>query len=180
MRGRKPSKLALDPADIDRLHATAHRDCLPWYQVRRARIVLALVAGQRTCDVAAHLECGVATVWRTRERYLREGLDGLLADGREGRSGRLEQITPVQRAQVIELACLEPIAKGLHVTHWSSQDLARQAVADGIVDAIDGRAVRRILDAVAPAAAPHPLLADAAAGRAAQGAGRAGAVVLRE
>ena len=88
MRGRKPTKLSLDPADIDRLHATAHSDCLPWYQVRRARIVLALAAGQHTCDVAAHLECGVATVWRTGERYRREGLDGLLADGREGQEAR--------------------------------------------------------------------------------------------
>lgn len=46
------------------------------------------------------------------------------------------------------LACLEPVACGLHITHWSSEDLARQAMADGIVDAIDGRTVRRILDAV--------------------------------
>ena len=31
------------------------------------------------------------------------------------------------------LACLEPVARDLHITHWSSRDLARQAVADGIV-----------------------------------------------
>src|SRR5262249_3047700 len=54
----------------------------------------------------------------------------------------------LQKAQIIELACLEPIARGLHITHWSSADLARQAVADGIVDAISERSVRRILHAV--------------------------------
>lgn len=43
------------------------------------------------------------------------------------------------------MACLEPIAKGLHITHWSSQDLARQAQADGIVKAISPRTVRQIL-----------------------------------
>jgi hypothetical protein len=43
------------------------------------------------------------------------------------------------------LACLEPVAEGLHITHWTSQDLARQAVANGIVDAISARTVRRIL-----------------------------------
>ena len=117
MRGRKPSVLSLAPSDEDRLHTTAHSDSLPWYQVRRARILLALAAGQRKRDVAAQMECGVATVWRACERYRRDGLEGLLADGREGRSGRLEQITPVQRAQIVELACLEPIAKGLHITH---------------------------------------------------------------
>ena len=55
---------------------------------------------------------------------------------------------PLQRAQIIQLACLEPVARGLHITHWSSADLARQAVADGIVDAISPRSVRRILHAV--------------------------------
>jgi hypothetical protein len=43
---------------------------------------------------------------------------------------------------------LEPVAKGLHITHWSSADLARQAVADGIVDALSARTVRRILQEV--------------------------------
>jgi hypothetical protein len=40
---------------------------------------------------------------------------------------------------------LEPIAEGLHITHWTSTDLARQAVADGIVDSISPRTVERIL-----------------------------------
>src|SRR5437660_7208771 len=52
---------------------------------------------------------------------------------------------PLQRAQIVELACLEPVAKGLHITHWSSVDLARQAVADGIVADISPRTVRSIL-----------------------------------
>jgi hypothetical protein len=55
---------------------------------------------------------------------------------------------PLQRAQIVELACLEPIAEGLHITHWTPEDLARQAVADGIVDAISPRTVQRILHAV--------------------------------
>jgi hypothetical protein len=43
------------------------------------------------------------------------------------------------------LACLEPVAKGLHITHWTGADLARQAVAEGIVAAISPRTVRHIL-----------------------------------
>ncbi len=43
------------------------------------------------------------------------------------------------------MACLEPVAEGLHITHWTSADLARQAVADGIAEAISARTVRRIL-----------------------------------
>jgi DDE superfamily endonuclease len=55
---------------------------------------------------------------------------------------------PLQRAQIVELACLEPIADGLHLTHWTSQDLARQAVADGIVQHISPRTVWQILHEV--------------------------------
>ncbi len=55
---------------------------------------------------------------------------------------------PLQRAQIIQLACLEPVARGRHLTHWSSADLARQAVQDGIVEAISPRSVRSILHAV--------------------------------
>ena len=51
-------------------------------------------------------------------------------------------------SKIVELACLEPVAKGLHITHWSSEDQARQAVADGIVAHISPRAVRNILSAV--------------------------------
>lgn len=46
------------------------------------------------------------------------------------------------------MACLEPVARGLHLTHWSSEDLARQAALDGIIPAVSPRTVRRILDAV--------------------------------
>lgn len=56
---------------------------------------------------------------------------------------------PLQQAQLVQLACLEPIAQGLHITHWSSEELARQAVIEGIVPTISARTVRRILHDVA-------------------------------
>ena len=55
---------------------------------------------------------------------------------------------PLQRAQIVRLACLEPVVQGLHITHWTSKDLARQAVLDGIVTAISDRTIRRILNEV--------------------------------
>src|SRR6187402_3502121 len=60
----------------------------------------------------------------------------------------LRRFPPLQRAQIVELACLEPVALGLHITHWGSADLAREAVARGIVPAISPRTVRHILNAV--------------------------------
>ncbi len=136
MRGRRPEDLAIARRDVDVLHATAPSGPSPWFPVQRAKIVLAIAAGERPCTVAARVECDEATVWRACERYRRGGLASLFADGRQGHSGRSQQISPVQRAQIVELACLEPIAKGLHITHWSSEDLARQAVDDKIIPAV--------------------------------------------
>jgi hypothetical protein len=48
----------------------------------------------------------------------------------------------------VQLACLEPVARGLHITHWTSSDLARQAMLDGLVPTISDRTVRRILQQV--------------------------------
>ena len=148
MRGRKPEVLTILSSDVSELERVAHSDTSPWYQVRRARIVLGIAAGQRREDLASQLECDESTIWRTCQRYRDLGLGGLLADQRQGHSGRDLGITPVQRAQIVELACLEPVAKGLHITHWSSDDLARQAVADGIVARISPRTVRNILSDV--------------------------------
>jgi hypothetical protein len=39
-------------------------------------------------------------------------------------------------ALIVALAGLEPVAKGLHIIHWASGDLTRQAVLDGIVPAV--------------------------------------------
>src|ERR1700719_3572133 len=55
---------------------------------------------------------------------------------------------PLRRAQIVQLACLEPVAKGLHIAHWTSQDLTRQAIAEGIVQTISPRTVRQILHEV--------------------------------
>jgi transposase len=148
MRGRKPEVLTIRSPDVSELERIAHSDAAPWYQVRRARIVLGIAAGHRCEDLATQFGCDASTIWRTCQRYRDSGLSALLADQRRGHSGRDLEITPVQRAQIVELACLEPVAKGLHITHWSSEDLARQAVADGIVAHISPRTVRTILSAV--------------------------------
>jgi transposase len=145
MRGRQPEAMTIPSSDVIELERVAHRDTSPWYQVRRAQIILGIASGQRQVDLASQLRCDESTVWRTCQRYRKLGLDGLLADHRQAHSGRDLSITPVQRAQIVELACLEPVAKGLHITHWSSDDLARQAVSDGIVARLSPRAVRTIL-----------------------------------
>ena len=69
------------------------------------------------------------------------------------------------------LACLEPIAEGLHITHWTSEDSGppgRRRRHRGGHQCPDGPANPRRRG---PATAPHPLLEDGPPGRAVQGAG---------
>jgi hypothetical protein len=92
VRGRRARPLEIAPADRAVLRRLARADSLPWYLVRRARIVLALADGEPSHGIAARMECDEATVWRTRRRYEEAGLDGLTA-GPE-RPGRPPRISP--------------------------------------------------------------------------------------
>ena len=158
MRGRKPRPIKIDPADVPTLQQIARSQTRPWYQVQRLRILLEMAEGGRTQVVAFRNRCDETTVRRICHRYERLGLPVLFAPLR--RPGRPLAISPLQRAQIVELACLEPIAEGLHITHWTSEDLARQAITDGIVPAISARTVRRILHDVDLQPPSDPLLED--------------------
>src|SRR3954469_17644136 len=94
MRGRRPDPLTLRAHDQPILLHLARSQTSPWFQVKRARIVLAIAAGQRTEAIALQMQCDEATVWRACQRYRRNGLASLLADGRENRSGRHASISP--------------------------------------------------------------------------------------
>ncbi|HKG94438.1 MAG TPA: helix-turn-helix domain-containing protein [Gemmatimonadaceae bacterium] len=92
MRGRKPQRVRVARADRPVLEQLARREAAPWYQVRRARIVLAIADGARTQAVARQLQCDVATVRRTCRRYAARGLVDLLAP--PPRSGHPARISP--------------------------------------------------------------------------------------
>ena len=90
MRGRRPRPLFIDPADLPILQRIARSESLSWYQVRRARFVLANARGVHNSTVAFQMQCDEATVWRTCRRYERGGLTELLAPTvRPGSPGRI-------------------------------------------------------------------------------------------
>ena len=108
MRGRKPCPLVIAAHDRTLLQQVARSETLPWYQVRRARTVLAIAAGQRTGAVASHLECDTGTVRRTCRRYIESGILGLLeAPQRPGRPIRISPppAGPDRRARLLGTGC---------------------------------------------------------------------------
>ena len=52
MRGRKPRDFSLAAHDVPILQQIAHSRILPWFQVQRARLVLAIADGERVQTVA--------------------------------------------------------------------------------------------------------------------------------
>ena len=80
MRGRSPQPLPLSTEDVAILQRIAHSQTRPWYQVRRARTVLGIAAGERVQTLAEHLQCATRTIRRTCQRYQRQGLEGLLSN----------------------------------------------------------------------------------------------------
>jgi transposase len=112
--------------------------------VLRARIVLA--AAQQTSNAAIAVETGlhVDTVRKWRRRFVQDRMAGP-SDRR--RSGRPPSFTPVQVAEVKQLACTLPAETGVALSRWSSSDLAAETVRRGVTDSISASTIRRWLNA---------------------------------
>ena len=94
MRGRKPRPIEIVPDDIPLLQHIAHSQTLPWYQVRRARILLGIAHGARTEILAFLTQCAESTVRRTCRRYERLGLSSLLDAPRRAEAGGAPKPAP--------------------------------------------------------------------------------------
>lgn len=146
--------------------------------VERARIVLRSAAGELCCDQAIALGVDAQRVRRWRKRFadarevlqtieddpqaedrsLEDKLREVLSD--EYRPGTPGKFTPEQVTCIIALACHQPDELGLPISHWTPDELARQAVAMGIVESISGRHLDRFLKRSGPSAPSQPVLAE--------------------
>lgn len=61
------------------------------------------------------------------------------------RSGTPPKFTPEVIVKIIALACEPPSDSGLAISHWSTSELAREAIKRGIVASISPRQVGRFL-----------------------------------
>jgi hypothetical protein len=93
MPGRKPHRLKLRKDEIPILEHLAQRRVLPYFQVERARALLALATGESPVVLAERLECHPATIWRLARRYESEGLESIFSE--EPRPVRPLTISPL-------------------------------------------------------------------------------------
>ena len=165
MPGPKPPKVPVTDAERRELAALVRAKKTQQRTALRARIVLALSEGENAPTVARRLSTTRTTVrlWRTcwlerAGRSVRERL----ADGE--RTGAPATITAEQWCKILALACEPPEHAGRPITHWTSRELAEEAIKQGIVATISTRHVGRFLKSDRYKAAPESVLAQPKAG----------------
>ena len=72
--------ITLNPSDRRRLTALARDRNAPQKHVWRAEIVLLSANGVGTHEIMRRMNKSKTCVWRWQERFMQEGLDGLLRD----------------------------------------------------------------------------------------------------
>ena len=133
----------------------------PQRLVERAQIGLRSASGELCVDQGRALGIDAQRVRRWRKRFARtremlaaaESADDkgdlerkireVLMD--EYRSGTPPKFTPEQVSLMVALACHKPSELGLPLSHWTADELARQAVELKIVKSISGRHLDRFL-----------------------------------
>src|SRR5215207_9817405 len=195
MRGPKPPSIVLTPTQRVVLRRLARRQTGAQRLVRRARIILEAASGANNDQIATLLgiDRGTVRTWRMRwleaiprlkaaekraggggddddddddERVVSGLVEEVLVD--EPRSGKPATFTPEQICRIVALACENPRESGRPVTHWSTTELADEALKRGIVQSISPRSVGRFLGRGQSQAASGALLDEQ---RARQGAG---------
>ena len=90
MRGRLPHEVSVNECDLPLLQQVAHCTHLPFFQVQRARVLIAMGQGKRVQAVAARNGCDRSTIWRICQRYERGGASKLFCEAsRRGAPPRL-------------------------------------------------------------------------------------------
>jgi transposase len=144
MSRSSPFVIALSDADRAELQRRARCYSAPHAGVVRAKIVLLAADGLENTVIAGRLNVHVGVVSRWRKRFAEEGMSGL-ADRQ--RSGRPRMFAAAVVAEVKAMACEPPEDRDVPQSRWSAADLAAQAAAEGLVEAVSRTTVQRWLDA---------------------------------
>jgi transposase len=136
---RKKYRVDLSAEERQTLEQLLQRGKSSARKLVRARILLQADEGCTDEEIATALEVGVATVERTRLRFVERNLDALNDLPRPGGQCKL---SGTQEAHLIAVACT-PAPAGQ--VRWTLQLLAEQVVALGFAPSIARETVRQVL-----------------------------------
>jgi transposase len=119
---RNGTSITLVEGDRHRLETVAADRNTPQKHVWRARIVLLSADGIGTNAIMAATGTAKTTVWRWQERFLAEGVDGLLRD--RTRPPGKAPVPETHAATVVEMTLKPPPHEA---THWTGRAMAKAA-----------------------------------------------------
>jgi transposase len=111
--------IEVGPADRERLAAVVADRNSRQKHVWRARIILATAEGCGTAEIMRRAGISKPCVWRWQERFMREGVAGLLHD--KTRKPGLPPLPSALIDRVVELTLAEPPGE---TTHWTGRAMA--------------------------------------------------------
>ena len=177
MAGPQPTVIKLSDRQQRVLKQLLRRQTSTQRLFRRVNIILMAANGSNNEQITKRFGLHRESIRQWRERWLSaatgmaaveakesddkplaEAIEAVLADAY--RSGAPSCFSAEQIVQIIAVACEEPQASGLPITHWTPQDLADEAVNRGIVERISARSAGRFLKSSRSQAASEPLLAE--------------------
>ncbi len=102
----KRIEIKLRPKEIIFLHEFKKSGSRTEREYNRANILLLLDKGKKDLEIGDFLEVDRTTIWRTRQKFLKEGIENALQE--KERSGQPEKYGAKERATVIATACSKP------------------------------------------------------------------------
>jgi transposase len=117
---REGISVEVSAADRARLEAVVADRNSPQKHVWRARIVLDTADGLGTGEIVRRTGKSKPCVWRWQERFMREGVPGLLRD--RTRKPGIPPLPPATVDRVVELTRQEPPGEA---THWTGRMMAK-------------------------------------------------------
>lgn len=109
-------------------------------RIKRAQVLLAAHVGCTDEHIATHLGVGTSTVYRTKRRFVEEGLDKALSE--EPRPGAPRKLSVHDEALLVATACATP-PKGR--ARWTCELLAGELVTLTAHESLSRETVRRRL-----------------------------------
>lgn len=109
-------------------------------RLKRAQILLAADAGSTDEAIAANVSVGTSTVYRTKRRFVEEGLDVALSE--DPRPGAERKLAPKEEALLVAVACSEPPAGR---ARWTLSLLADEMIRLTQHESLSSETIRRRL-----------------------------------
>jgi transposase len=113
--------ITLEASDRRRLEAVVRDRNAPQKHVWRAKIILFSADGLGTMEIMRRTGTAKTSVWRWQDRFMREGVAGLLRD-----KTRPSRVKPLAQEVIDRVVALSATAPPHEATHWTSAAMAEK------------------------------------------------------